>query len=425
MVNDGLAPIGDHRPAVVNREETMRMRFRLAGVLTLLATCLVAFAMPADAQRRGGGFGPGADQWVKLGDQTVGFGVDRDVIRLGRDDGRFKAIKLIVKRNDIFLADLKVTFRSGESQDLAVRQQIRAGGETGTLALAPSPRGANGRVIERIDMVYRSRPGFRGEAIVEVWGIRAAEGPGGPGFAGPPPQRVLGGEIPRGWVLFGSQTVGFQTERDVIRVGREGGRFDKIALRVLRNDILLRELVVNYARGDSDRIPVNAEISANGVTQPIKMKREGRIENIQLVYQARPGFRGQAVVEVYGEYADSWLGVGGDKGRPTGQWLLLGAQRAELLKVDTDVFHVGKRLGTFKKVKVRAVGHGLELFGMRVTYGNGETEDVPVRANLRPGQETPPLDLRGRERFIEQVEMRYKTQLNLGGNATVELYGLH
>lgn len=395
----------------------------LAAALSVLALAFAA-VLPASAQR----YRP--DQWVKLGEQTVGFGVDRDVIELGREDGRFTAIKLIVRRNDIFLIDLKVTYLSGDTQDLAVRQPIRANSETAALMLAPSPRGLNGRSLQRIDLVYRSRPGFNGQAVVEVWGIRAGDA-GGPaaGYGGPPPQRYYASEVPRGFVLFATQTVGFQTERDVIRLGRDAGRFGRIAIRVLRNDILLREMTINYSRGETQRLLINAEISANGITTPIDIK-DGRIDSIQLVYQARPGFRGQAVVEVYGEYAQSWLG---DRGRPDytpqrgarAEWLLLGAQRADMLKPDADVFQVGRQFGPIRQLKVRAVGHAIELRGMTIIYGNGQREDVPIRSSLRGGQETQPIDLRGRERFVEAVEMRYQTKFNLGGNATVELYGLH
>ncbi len=404
----------------------MSIGFRLSGVVSLFAALVLA-ASPASAQRRS------ADQWVKLGEQTVGFGVDRDVIQVGREEGRFRAVKLIVRRNDVFLNDLRVTYRNGETEDLAVNRPIRNGGETGTLNLTPGNRGSGARVIEKVDLVYKSRPGFGGQAVAELWGLRASDdwggGPvaGGPGYGaygGPPPQRVYGGEIPRGWVLFGSQTVGFQAERDVIRLGRDQGRFGKIAFRVLKNDVFMREIVINYSRGETQRIPINAEIQANGVTQPVDIK-DGRIENIQLVYQARPNFRGQAVVEVYGEHAASWTGGGGDN-RPThGQWVLLGAQRAEMLKEDRDVFPVGQQAGRFRQVKIRAVGHAIDLFGMHVTYGNGESEDVQVPRSLRGGQETPAIDLRGRERFIENIELRYRTKPNFGGSATVEVHGLH
>lgn len=391
----------------------MNLKWRLAGLFAFLAAALVLTGVPAEAQRRGG---PAAANWVKLGEQRVGFGVDRDTIQVGRQEGRFRALKLVVRGADIFLNDMRVTYGNGQQEDLVVNAPIRAGSESRALDLA-----GDARFITRVDFVYRARPGFSGRATVELFGLADDRDGPGPGFSGPQPSRIYGGEIPRGWVLFGTQSVGFQTERDVIRLGRDVGRFQKIAFKVLRNDIYLREIVVRYSRGETQRLPINVEVQANGVTQPIDI-RDGRIDQIELVYQARPGFRGQAVVEVYGEYAPSWVGEGGG-GR--GQWVLLGAQRADMFSSDRDVFQVGRQLGAFRQVKVRAAKHAIILQGMRINYANGESEDVPVPRDLAGGQETPPIDLRGRDRFIESIEMRYKSRPNLKGDATVELYGLH
>lgn len=400
----------------------MTGKWRLAGLFTLLSAVLMM--APAQAQRRGAA---PAGQWIKLGERQVGFGVDRDTIQVGRQEGRFRALKIVVRGADIFLNDLRVTYGNGQTEDLAVNAQVLANSESFPLDLK-----GDARFISRVDLIYQARPGYGGRALVELYGALdtsggPAPGPrpgyGGPppGYGGPPPQRIYGGDVPRGWVLFGTQTVGFQTERDVIRLGRDVGRFQKIAIKVLRNDIFLREIVVRYSRGEVDRLPINAEIQANGVTQPIDI-RDGRIEQIELVSQARPGFRGQAVVEIYGEYAPSWIGDGGG-GR--GKWVLLGAQRADMFSSDRDVFVVGRQLGAFRQVKIRAARHAIVLQGMRINYSNGEAEDVPVPRDLAGGQETPPIDLRGRERFIESIEMRYRSRPNLKGDATVELYGLH
>lgn len=397
---------------------TMSITQRLSGLLALI-TMAALIAGPAQAQRRQG---PPPPAWVKLGERSVGFGVDRDSIQVGRQDGRFRALKLAVRGADIFLIDLKVTYGNGQTEDLVVRAPIRAGSETRALDLS-----GEARVIQRVDFVYRARPGFAGRAIVELFGLadnRPGRGPGLAGPPGPPPTRYTSGQVPRGWVLFGSQTVGFGVDRDVIRIGRDLGRFQKIALKVSRNDILLREIVINYeGRGGptSERITVNAEIQSGAVTRPIDIK-DGRIGSIELVYQSRPGFRGQAVVEVYGEHAPSWIG---EKGAGRGQWVLLGAQRAERFKPDRDVFQVGRALGAFRQLKVRAQGHAIELRQMRITYGNGQSEDVPVPRQLSGGQETPPIDLKGRERYIETIELTYRTKFNFKGEATVEVYGLH
>ena len=397
----------------------MTFRLRLMGVVTALAAgaiCNLVNIAPAEAQRRPGP--AAAAQWVKLGEQRVGFNVDRDTIEVGRQEGSFRALKLVVRGADIFVIDMKVTFGNGETQDLVVNAAIRANTETRPLDLQ-----GDGRFIQRVDFIYRARQGFSGRATVELQGL--ADAPrGGPGFAGPPgppPSRVYAGEVPKGYVLFGTQTVGFQNEKDVIRLGRDVGRFGKIALRVTRNDIFLREVIVNMSRGETQRLPINAEIQANGVTQPIDI-RDGRIESIELVYQARPGFRGQAVVEVYGEHAERWVG---DQGGGRGQWILLGAQRAERFGNDRDVYQVGRRLGAFRQLKVRAQGHAVTLQAMRVNYSNGESEDLPVPRDLRGGQETPPIDLRGRDRYIETIELQYRTRFNLKGDATVEVHGLH
>lgn len=64
------------------------------------------------------------------------------------------------------MMDLKVVYANGEPDDLPVRSEIRAGGETRAIDL----RGRN-RAIHEVQLVYRTRPSFRGLATVEVWGL--------------------------------------------------------------------------------------------------------------------------------------------------------------------------------------------------------------------------------------------------------------
>lgn len=103
--------------------------------------------------------------WVTLGCRDVDFRVDRDVIRVGRRDGRFSAIRLRVSGNDIRMLDLKVVYGNGAVDDIPVRAVIRAGGQT-----APKDLRGRDRFIDRIEMVYESRRDFRGRAQVCVDG---------------------------------------------------------------------------------------------------------------------------------------------------------------------------------------------------------------------------------------------------------------
>ena len=100
-----------------------------------------------------------------LGCQHVAFSVDRDVLRVGQQAGTFRAIRLKVRGNDIFMLDLKVVYGNGAPDDLPVRALIRAGGSSGAIDLK-----GDRRYIDRVQMIYRSRPNFRGEAEVCVEG---------------------------------------------------------------------------------------------------------------------------------------------------------------------------------------------------------------------------------------------------------------
>ena len=141
------------------------MRLKQFAMLASALTCMGLVATDAMAQRRDNDRRAG--KWVELGCQQVSFiGKDRDSIRVGRSEGRFKAIKLAARGNDVEMLDLKVIYANGEPDDIPVRSLIRAGRETRSLDL----RGRD-RAIDRIDMVYRSRPNFRGQATVCAEGL--------------------------------------------------------------------------------------------------------------------------------------------------------------------------------------------------------------------------------------------------------------
>jgi hypothetical protein len=257
--------------------------WRRVCLFALSAFCLLGFAAgDASAQRRDRDRDRDRTEWELLGSQTVGFRVDRDVIQVGRREGRFTRIALEARDNDIFLMDLKVVFLNNEVQDIPVRAMIRRGTRTRPLDLMGGERG-----IRQIELVYRSRPGFGGRAVLNVYGEK--DGRPGPG---PGADR---------WDELGCQKVGFLIDRDVIRVGREEGRFRAIRVRVAGNRVHMMDLKVVYANGQPDDIPVREEIRAGGQTRPLDLRGERRsIRQIEMVYRSQPSFRGQATVCVDG-----------------------------------------------------------------------------------------------------------------------------
>jgi hypothetical protein len=116
------------------------------------------YGIPArrfDRDRPGPGFagpgGPRPPEWVELGCQSVNLTRDRDEIRVGRRDGRFRAIRLAVRDADIEIQILRVVYLNGRPDDLPVQSMIRAGDRSRPLDLQGTDRG-----IDRIEMVYRT-----------------------------------------------------------------------------------------------------------------------------------------------------------------------------------------------------------------------------------------------------------------------------
>lgn len=131
------------------------------GFVAATASIMALMLASGDAEARHGG----KRNWELLGSQKVGFIVDKDVIRVGRKDGDFSAIKLRVKGNEIEFLDVNVVYANGQKDDIRIRNKIRAGGETRAIDL----KGGD-RFIRQVELVYKSKPSFKGQATIELWG---------------------------------------------------------------------------------------------------------------------------------------------------------------------------------------------------------------------------------------------------------------
>jgi hypothetical protein len=144
----------------------MRLRHvvsALAGALALAGT----FANDALAQRRGEGREGRGEEWVELGCKEVSFRVDRDVLPVGRQEGRFYAIRLYARGGAVEMLNLRVIYANGDPDNIPVRHILDRGERTRPLDL----RG-RARSIRMIEMVYRALPNRRDrEPIVCVEGL--------------------------------------------------------------------------------------------------------------------------------------------------------------------------------------------------------------------------------------------------------------
>jgi hypothetical protein len=241
---------------------------------------------------------------------------------------------------------------------------------------------------------------------------------------------VPGKATSNGEVLFGVQDVGFLVDRDTIRVGKEIGKFDRIRLRVLKNDIYVTDLKAVYENGDTESLLTDKKIDAGRKTDWIDLRHKDFIKEIQLVYRSRPDFKGEARVEIFGEYADGWLGPNGEGNKYNNGWVLLGTDTAGSIGFDKVKIPVGKNEGGFKQIKVSVKDRDVTMTNLAVVYEDGAKDELDAdRTKIAADEAFGPVDLK-KDGSIKEIEATWRSRAFATSKrdrayATVEVWGHH
>jgi hypothetical protein len=253
---------------------------RVGGALLLW---LMLLAMPAVAQNQ-------PQNLILLGEKTVGLSVDREVIDMSHDESwfssrTFRTLHIMAERNDVYLLALRLVYFNGFMEDIPVDRTIRTGSQ-----MAVDLRGERS-YLRRIELTYRARPSFRGDAVVRVFGE--------PIIAQPPSPNS-------DWLLLGEKSVGFAVDRDIVAISHseewfKDRSFSKLHLMAERNDVHLIAVRIVYLNGFAESIGINRLI---GRGEPLAVDLRGQrsfLRKIELTYRAKPSFRGDALIRIYGE----------------------------------------------------------------------------------------------------------------------------
>lgn len=416
--------------------------------LVLAALALIAVGVMSTAQAQKG------DKWVLMGTREVDLAKGNDSIDVSKAKGRIKAVRLEAKDGAILLSRVQVVYNNGVVHNEDRRINLLEDERTRPIDLRNDERFA-----DAVNIVFERKTDAKDKTSLEVWGLQSPGGAtaqrGAPSVAGPgsvsapsagsaaaPASAIAGpattsakttakpGEETAAGVLFGSQKVGFGVDRDVLRVGGEIGKFERVRFRILDNEVHINDMRVIYANGEADTLAVNQDIKANTFTKWLPLKGDRFIREIQMSYRSKPSVKGQATVEVFGEYALGWLGPNGEGRKYNQGWVLLGAQTAGFVGFDKDVIPVGKNEGGFKRVRVTVRDRAITLNEVRVIYGSGQEDIIPVKARVDAGSTYGPIDLKGGTRVIREIEARYRSRLvdasaKGKGRAVVEVWGQH
>jgi hypothetical protein len=398
------------------------------------------------------------DQLILIAETDVDLSLDRYTIDVRQAKGAYKGIRIKNAMGKLFdVRRVKIVYADGSvwNED---RQIDMYWGERSR----PINPTWESKFIDQI--VIEQEPGY-GRGRLQIIGIQDREGRamdrmerGGRADRGPPPEAydrrdrddrdrdggiatrptapvpssTTPGQMTEGGdVLFGAQYVGFLTDRDTIRIGPEIGKFAKIRLRVLDNDIHINEMKIIYANGETDSRAINVDIPKNSRTEWIDLRGDRFIREIQLVYRSRPSFNGQARIEVFGRYAPGWLGPNGEGRKYNQGWVLLGAQTAGFIGFDKDIIPVGGNEGGFRRLRVTVRDRAITLNEIKVVYRDGQEETIPIRTRVDAGGTFGPIDLRsGRRGAIDRIEAKYRSRFfdssaRGKGSAIVEVWGQH
>ncbi len=251
------------------------------------------------------------------------------------------------------------------------------------------------------------------------------------------------------WQLLGQQHVGHQPDYDVFHVGRDVGRFSAVSFRALGNRVAIADVKIVYASGAFEHLNVQEHLVPGVTTRAYDLQgRHRRIDRIEVLYQ-NEGFRPRrhASVQVMGLKQDSqahaptpaptpapWPTPGDSAGYG---WENLGTHPVSAT-VDHDTIQLGQARGRFRALKLQVHGRDIDLYNLRVTFADGSVQTVPVNGLIAAGMTTAPLDLEGRRRVIDRIDMVYRTvgqdwvhRTRHGGGyghgeqARVTVFGLH
>lgn len=102
-------------------------------------------------------------------------------------------------------------------------------------------------------------------------------------------------------------------------------------------------------------------------------------------------------------------------------WQLLGRRRVGF-EAERDVIEVGVREGVFDAIRIEVQDGDLEIYNIRVVFGNGLSWSPDTRVAISDRSRSRVIDLPGEARIIRRVEFWYRGRLKRG-EATVVAFG--
>ena len=104
-----------------------------------------------------------------------------------------------------------------------------------------------------------------------------------------------------------------------------------------------------------------------------------------------------------------------------GRWEFLGERDVEF-GPDRDRLYIGRNMGRFTEIQVRVNGAAVEINDMVVTFDNGEIFTPSLRRHFDGSSLSRAIDLPGGRRYIQHIDLDYRSLSRRDGRAIVAVY---
>lgn len=106
------------------------------------------------------------------------------------------------------------------------------------------------------------------------------------------------------------------------------------------------------------------------------------------------------------------------------EWVNLGAKEVKD-RSEQDTWHVGGGKGEFRRIKLTVQHRAVRFYKLEVKFENGEKQNIELRDVIRGGGETRLIELVGKDRRIDKVDVWYEAQtVRRGVRSQVTLFGI-
>jgi len=210
--------------------------------------------------------------WELLGETIVQGKHDRDEVKVGKKEGRFRRIAIVVLDSQLEMFDVVVKLGNGEKFSPDTRLIFDESSRSRAIDLP-----GEARFIKKVEFRYGNLPGG-GKARVQLWAK--------PDVAAPSPAPV----DTAGWAELGHAVVEGKHDKDVIEVGKREGKFVKIMILVEDSDLELFDLVVEFGNGQKFAPETRYTFDQGSRSRAIDLPGQARfIKKVTFRYGNLPG----------------------------------------------------------------------------------------------------------------------------------------